>query len=151
MATEIFTKSEFEKALPRNSQNVEVWESTGLQTGEYTYSIRINDSCAISIRSSVRANGHCADTGKDSIRAWLVGNDDKPVGSKVQSYVTRVSGWDARMVDMLRKLYLMGRNVKKCSGCGSVTKIFKVKKDGPNKGRLFTKCDCDGSFRWVKS
>lgn len=150
MSVEIFTKQRFEQSLPVNkTTGTALWVSAGLQLGEYTYKIPVNDVCSIEVRSSVRSNGVSASTGKDSIRAWLVGPDGKPVGSKVQSYVTRTAGWDTRMVDMLRKLYVMGRLVVKCHRCTKVVQILKVKKEGPNKGALFTKCDCPNSFKWV--
>lgn len=150
MAVETFSKADFEAALPvAKKDGSKLWVSTGLLQGEHTYSIPVNDSCAITIRSSVKSSGYSAECGKDSIRAWLSDSEGRPVGSKVQSHVTRTSGWDSRMVTMLRKLYSMGQHVNYCSGCKELVKIFKVKKEGANKGRLFTKCDCPDSFTWI--
>lgn len=150
MSVEIFTRQQFERALPVNKTTGEaLWVATGLQKGEYTYKIPVNNSCSIEVRSSVHADGFSAPTGDDSIRAWLVGVDGQPVGSKVQAYVTRTSGWDTRMVNMLRRLFTMGLQVTKCPQCNKVAQVFKVKKEGPNKGKLFTKCDCPNSFKWL--
>ena len=152
MSVEIFTKQQFESALPVNKNTgVALWVSAGLQLGEHTYKIPVTPSCSIEIRSSVHANGTSAPTGKDSIRAYLLGPDGKPAGSKVQSYVTRTAGWNARLVDMLRKLYVMGRHVVMCPKCNELVQIFKVKKDGPTKGKLFVKCKCAGSFTWIEN
>lgn len=150
MAVEIFTKSQFEAALPTDKTTHQpLWVALGLIKGEHTYKININQFCAIEIRSSVHANGLSAPTGADSIRAWLVGADGKPVGSKVQSYVMRTRGWELRMVEMLRKLYKMGNRVTMCPRCSKLVQIFKVKKEGPKKGSLFTKCECPNSFSWI--
>ena len=150
MPVEIFTKQQFEAFLPVNKvTGALLWVETGLKKGEYTYKIPVTDVCSIEVRSSVRSNGRSADTGEDSIRAWLVGPDSTPVGSKVQAYVNRVTGWQVRMVDMLRKLYKMGCHVTVCPRCSKVKQIFKVKKKGPTKGNLFVKCECPGSFKWI--
>lgn len=151
MSVQIFTVQEFERALPVNKNTGEqMWQSSGIVAGEYSYTIPVSNECSIEIRSSVRANGYSASTGKDSIRAWLVSSDGEPAGSKVQSYVTRVRGWEDRLTDMLRKLYKIGRAVKTCQTCGTLIKVFKVKKDGPNKGKLFTKCMCANSFKYIE-
>lgn len=151
MPVDIFTKDQFEAALPVNKNTGAVlWTAMGMQLGEYTYRIAVNPVCSIEIRSSIHSNGRSAQTGKDSIRAWLVDAEGKPVGSKVQSYVTRVSGWEQRLVDMLRKLYVMGQHVVMCNTCSTLVGIYKVKKDGENKGKLFVKCKCSSSFKWVE-
>lgn len=128
-----------------------MWAASGLVKGEHTYTIPVSELCSIQIRSSVHSNGRSAGTGQDSIRAWLVGTEGTPLGSKVQAYVTRTVGWHVRMVDMLRKLYLMGLTIKTCTRCGQVTQIYKVKKEGPTKGKLFIKCSCPGSFKWIEN
>ena len=85
MATEIFTKAEFEKkALPVHKTTGEkMWESLGLINGEEVYSIKIDDNTAIQVRSSIKQNGVCAENSADSIRAWLTTTDGSPLGSKV--------------------------------------------------------------------
>lgn len=150
MAVEIFTKQQFEQALPTHRDTGSpLWTNVGLKKGEHTYRIPVNSTCSIEIRS-VHANGFSAPTGADSIRAWLVDAEGNPVGSKVQSYVTRTAGWHFRLVDMLRKLYKMGSRVVMCPQCSKLVQVFKVKKEGPTKGALFTKCDCSGSFKWLE-
>ena len=151
MSVEIFTKAQFEQALPVDRNTGEaLWVSTGLHLGEYTYKIKVNETCSIEVRSSIHANGTSAPTGEDSIRARLVGPNGELAGSKVQSYVTRTTGWNVRMVEMLRKLYSMGRHVVMCPQCNKLVQILKVKKEGPNKGKLFKKCECPNSFKWVE-
>ncbi len=73
-----FSKSEFEAALPAGH-----WTSAGFQSGEYCYIVSVKEGVNIFVRSSVKSNGHSADTGEDSIRLWL-SSDSKgtPLGSK---------------------------------------------------------------------
>jgi len=151
MATEVFSINKFENALPRHKVTGEtLWVALGMVSGEYTYRVRVSDLVNIEIRSSVGFNGYARSTGEDSIRAWLVDPKGNPLGSKVQSYVTRVKGWDVRLITMLRELVRRGRQVTPCPVCGKTMGIYKVKKDGPTKGKLFVRCtdDCK-QFRWV--
>lgn len=149
MATEKFTKEDFENALPKDKKTGEdLCQPTGLVNGEYTYLLHVRGDSHISIRSSVRSNGVAADTGHDSIRAWLVDGDGYPAGSKVQSYVTRVPGWADRLTSVLRELYRRSTAAGDCPTCGKPMGVWKVKKEGKNKGRIFYKCWTDGHFRW---
>ncbi len=150
MATERFTKAEFEAALPTNKNTGDdLWTPVGLEENEYAYLLPVKQGVAIKIRSSVRSDGYAAGTGADSIRAWLVGGKLQPLGSKVISYTTRVTGWQDRMSNVLRELWKRGTQIENCPQCGRPMGIYQVKKDGPNKGRLFMKCWEHGNFRWV--
>lgn len=151
MAVEIFTADEFESALPVHKETGEqLWESAGIIQGEYTYRIFISPAVFIQIRSSIKENGFSADTGKDSIRAWLTDTDGAPLGSKVQSWVTRTRGWEIRMVEMLRELWGRAKKAGYCPKCKRPRSVFKVKKNGANKGRLFCKCvNCNNNFEWL--
>lgn len=150
MSTERFSVKQFQQALPVHNQTGDVlWKYAGFLHREHCYEVRVNPYCKIHIRSSIKADGYAATTGKDSIRAWLVDNEGAVAGAKVQSYVTRVPGWEQRLVSMLRKLYKLGSHVALCSTCNHVRRIYKVKKQGPNKGKLFTKCECTNDFKWV--
>lgn len=145
-----FTKEQFEAALPKHKETGEALaESAGLVNGEETYRMTVRDGVHIMIRSSVRPNGIAAETGKDSIRAWLVNDENGPLGSKIQSHVTRVSGWDERLNKILRELWKRGQGIIDCPVCGKPQGVWKVKKDGANKGRLFGKCTEHGFFRWM--
>lgn len=149
MSIAIFNQKQFEQALPRHRQtNAPLWQKLGLIDGEFAYRFSIKPGVHIILRSSIKSNGVSADCGEDSIRAWLVGDDMKPLGSKVSKWVTRLPGWEDRTRDMLRKLWGMGLKIEKCPKCGELKKVFKVKKAGPNKGKLFT--NCCGNFEWVK-
>lgn len=143
---DIFNKQQFESALPKN-----LWSYQGLSEGEHTYRMSVTEDIFIIIRSSVKSNGWSADTGQDSIRAWLVGEDNKPLGSKVSEWVTRLPGWQDRLIVTLRTLWKMGKKANHCSKCHSVRGVFKVKKEGPNKGKLFAKCTkCGSDFQWLE-
>lgn len=137
--TEQFTKAEFETALPTSKTTGEpLWQYEGLKDGEHTYSVRIDRVSLVSIRSSIGKDGIAAGTGEDSIRCFLLDNDGNPLGSKVSRWTTRVPGWGERMREAVRILWRM----RKAAGenpDGTPRKIFKVKKEGPNKGRFFTK------------
>ncbi len=146
--TEQFTKQEFEDQLPVSKTSGEkLWEYKGVKDGEHTYSVRIDSVSVISIRSSINESGRAAATGKDSIRCFLLDNQGNPLGSKVSKWVTRVPGWGERMKDSIRILWKM-RKAAGNNEDGSPRKIFKVKKEGVNKGRFFTKDD-NGYFAWL--
>lgn len=152
--TEIFTKEEFEtQGLPVNKKTGELlWEEKGLVAGEYAYTVRTDPQVVVQIRSSVKANGVCANTGKDSIRAWLTDNNDKPIAGKVSAFTTRRPGWGDRTKDVIRTLWTWRSKAGNCDCCGNPRSIRKVKKEGPNKGRLFATCnteECGNQFRWV--
>lgn len=145
MSIEVFSKQQFEQALPHR------WECLGLVDGEYAYIMPINPDIFIMIRSSVDSSGYCAETGQDSIRAWLVNADYHPLGSKISKYTTRLPGWDNRLKDVLRQLWGMAHFAKYCADCHTPMGCFKVKKPGPNKGRIFKKCTrCGNHFEWME-
>lgn len=155
MAIERFTKAEFEtKALPVNKFNKEqMWVCNGLISGEYSYSIKIDSHTGIEVRSSIDSSGIAAALGKDSIRAWLIDSKGAPLGSKVSKWTTRVSGWDDRTKDVLRTLWGWRKKAGNCTVCNTPKKIFKVKKEGENKGRIFCDCKsdngCKNQFVWL--
>jgi hypothetical protein len=151
MATELFTKDEFEtRALPLHRTTKEkLWKELGIVQGEYAYSIQIDSKTNIHIRSSIGSSGVCASNGDDSIRAWLTDSEGNPLGSKVSKYTTRISGWDARTKNVLRTLWGWRIKAGDCPMCGKPKKIFKVKKEGPNKGRVFAQCDEHKGFTWL--
>ena len=146
-----FTREEFEEALPRHREtNVPLWKSAGCISNEFAYLVPVHEHASIMIRSSVKSDGMSAGTGEDSIRMWLVDPETLDfVGSKLSTYVTRVPGWQDRMTDMMRELFRMGRFVTMCSCGEGIRKIFKTKKDGNNKGRLFLRCNSCESFEWI--
>ena len=149
-----FTNVEFESALPRHKHNGNaMWRPIGLYDGEYCYMVDIvPEYVAIMIRSSIQSDGIRAACGKDSIRAWLVDPVSmKPLGSKLISYTKRTPGWEDRLNKLLRELYKRGRMLKKCPTCKRYMGIFQVKKNGPNKGRLFMKCWEHGHFTWMNA
>lgn len=151
MTIERFSKSEFEAALPRHKETGDaLWIATGLKDKEETYLMNVKPGVSISIRSSVQSNGIAAETGSDSIRAWLVNEQGGPLGSKVISYTTRQPGWADRMTNVLRKLYTTGQKIQQCPYCGKLMGIYKVKKAGKNQGRQFSKCwEHGNTFYWL--
>ena len=160
MPVEIFTKEQFEKnALPKNKMTgKEMWQSLGIVDGEYAYLVPLPDKLnAIEVRSSVHTNGISAESGKDSIRCWIVDvQTGKPWGSKIGRWTTRLPGWDSRTLEVIRELWSMASKIVECPSCHSARlKVFIVKKEGPNKGRVFLKCPNDGCnkgnpyFEWL--
>ena len=108
MSVEIFSKNDFEQALPAHKDTGKpLWTALGLKSGEYTYSVPVNGGRVVAeIRSSVGSNGVSAEAGSDSIRCWLVDTKtDKPVGSKVSRWITRQHGWQQRLTNELRVLW----------------------------------------------
>jgi hypothetical protein len=132
-AIDIFTREEFEQALPVHETTRErLWRPLGLTGsggGEYTYAVPvIGNEVRILIRSSVRANERSADVGKDSIRCWLVDANSRPLGKKLVRWTTRLPGWQVRMTRILRQLYLLGLKLR-CP-CGRIG-VYGTKNDEP--------------------
>lgn len=144
-----FNKAEFEAALPKHKTTGEpLWTYAGMMDGEHVYTVivgTVNDKVQIEVRSSVQANGRSAESGENSIRAWLTWFDKDrgewfPLGSKVQTYITRRPGWQDRLTETLRTLYGWRLKAKNCSNCGKPKGIFKVSKTGANHGRVYASC-----------
>lgn len=146
-----FTKEEFERALPRHKETgAKLWDYVGVQDGEHTYSVdAASDGVIIHVRSSVHCDGYSAGTGEDSIRCWLTDTTGEPVAPKVARWVTRVRGWEDRLTATLRYLYKLSSHIRMCPDCKKWKKAKRVKKPGPNKGRVFLSCECMKSFEWL--
>lgn len=151
MATVRFSKEEFESALPRQKgTDLPLWAYAGYHDGEHTYRVPVKEGVAIQIRSSVKGDGFAAPSGDDSIRCWLVEpKNGNPLGNKLQAWVTRIPGWEERLVKTLRELYRKGLEINGCPKCGEPMASFTVKKEGKNKGRQFRKCTNCGEFQWA--
>lgn len=170
MGIDRFTKEEFEAALPKDSGNRPLWEAhtESIYSSELEYVIPVHradgDFIRIRIRSSVDpTSGIAKDTGKDSIRIWLEGGDQgenyvifRSLGKPKQRYITRVSGWQERLTEKLRELYVLGKKVNRCPVCREWKVLRNVKKEGGNKGRVFSVCkNCEDAgkknnqFVWV--
>ena len=146
-----FTKEQFEAALPR-VDGVSAWTYAGQIQGEHCYLVPVRNlhghCVAVMVRSSVHESGHSAGTGEDSIRCWLVNPEDhSPMSGKLSKYVTRVPGWEKRMLGTIRELYRLGMKLRPCPVCGCMMSLGKVKKDGPNKGRMFQSCRTQDKMR----
>lgn len=150
MTIQRFSQLEFEQALPKHKVTKQpLWLCQGLQDGELQYHMPIDDISGIIIRSSIDFTGKAAATGEDSIRAWIVDQNLQPLGSKVSRWTTRQPGWDKRLTDVLRQLWSWRKAAGNCPDCGQPMGIFKVKKDGPTKGKVFCKCSVHNHFRWL--
>lgn len=146
MSIEVFTKEDFEAYLGRSHSP---YESLGLVDGEYAYKLPLDGQSAIMLRSSIKSDGQSASTGKDSIRAWLVGNDDKPLGSKVSKWTTRLPGWENRLTEVVKTICEWRAMIGDCPDCHKPKSIFKSK-TASNKDRIFAKCrECDKGFIWL--
>ena len=158
MTTERFSKEDFEQTLDdilaSKGNDLKVIP-LGLASGEYEYHIPLppNQAVSLAIRSSVDGSGFAAETGTNSIRVWLVDpRNDEPVGSKVQAWVTRVSGWRERLAKTMRELVKRRMETGDCHRCYAPISIYKVKKNTTNQGRLFGKCtDCGWWWGWLDS
>lgn len=156
MPVETFNRYQFQKALPKNKNTGEqMWQYAGQIKGEEVYYVNTaQPDVFIMVRSSVRgATGWSADSGEDSIRCYLINKDGKPMGSKVNRWTTRMPGWEKRLTEVLRTLYGWTIKSGRCA-CGEPKAIFKVKKSGSNKGRVFADCPkkenkCKNQFVWL--
>ncbi len=144
-----FTKEDFEAYL---NSNHSPFEYVGLNKGEHTYSLSLDNQTSITIRSSVRDDSLSADVGKDSIRCWLIEKDNKPLGSKISKFTTRVSGWQKRLSKNIGILVFRRSLFGDCKKCGKPKNIMKAKTE-KNKGRIFARCKNDdhmkSSFIWL--
>lgn len=155
MAVDVFGREEFEAALSAALKDKDLqWIEVPVRGGELHYQVplqafnEIDNYVAVEINSSIDwRSGLSADTGENSIRAWIADADGSPLGNKVQKWVTRVSGWETRLADVLDKLIKMAQQINLCPTCGKIEKVFVVKKEGANRGRIFKKC-CD-VFVWL--
>lgn len=138
-----FTKEDFEDYL---SANYTPFEYVGLDKGEHTYSISLDNQVSIAIRSSVRNDSLSADVGKDSIRFWLE-NDGKPISSKMVR-THRTEGWQDRLSEKIDQLVIWRALAGDCKECGLSKGIFKAKTE-KNKGRPFAKCREHNGFIWL--
>lgn len=149
-----FSKKRFEETLsaiaytnPQFSQWVEGWEY-----GEYVYSIPIDKDCKVVIRSSIDRSGYASDTGENSIRLQLQTTEGKMLGKLDGRWVTRVKGWNFRMIKAVLDLAKLREDSGNCLICGLPTGIYKVKKAGPNRGKLFARCLSDQrnhTWKWL--
>ena len=158
-----FTLQEFKDALPYDKYTgAPHFHALGIIQGEYCFLVPIDDRTGILIRSSVDRSGLAAESGKDSIRCWIVEfrmiNDIVPtlgntIGGKSARWITRVSGWDQRLIVTIKKMWRLRKRSGDCPFCNKPKRIFQVKKNGVNRGRLFTKCHtCRGEgmgFQWL--
>lgn len=151
MLIDRFSKSEFESALP-----ADLWASRGISGREFVYAVpvlgsRLNDGeLEIRIHSSVNVHSNVADgTGKNSIRIYLFSPKfDVSLGKAYGKYITRIPGWQWRMLEQLRKLYGRGQESRRCA-CGELSAVYTAK-TAKNKGRKFYKCIACGEWGgWV--
>lgn len=162
-----FTVEDFENALPvdKNTHSP-LWKRLGIINNEYCYLLPVDDQVGIMIRSSISRSGVSADSGEDSIRAWLVEYNEvekitgkkvlivgKSLGSKVSRWTTRVTGWQDRLINnddsVIRTLWRWRKMAGDCSHCGKPKKVFKVNKHSANRGRIFAKCPEHNEFVWL--
>ena len=151
---ELFDKATFEAALPKlKGTDKPAWKCAGLVMGEYVYLFPLGEDkpAQILIRSSVDATGWCRATGEDSIRVYVVDKNMKPLSGKSHRWTTRLPGWETRLDELIRFLAKMAVKINPCPKCTEhgLTRLNKVKKEGPNKGRWFMACSHDKCyFEW---
>ena len=157
MAIDRFDTGRFEGALPKHKQTGQnLWKFLGMQSGERVYVVPAGEFARVLVRSSIDESGYAAESGNDSIRLWLeirVDGSWKAM-KKMDSYTTRVKGWEGRMVDKMRELYTLGIKVKReilgCEECDNKKLItWFVKKEGANLNRPMAKCPQCGHLMWL--
>lgn len=154
---EIFDKATFEKALPMKKDNSgPAWVCGGLEMGEYVYYIPLGTPdkplpAQVIVRSSVDKTGWSRATGEDSIRIYVVDREGRPLSGKANRWTTRLPGWQERMTEIIRFMAEMAVKIDTCPKCHKeLTRLNKVKKEGPNKGRWFISCRaCNDHFEWM--
>jgi DNA helicase-2/ATP-dependent DNA helicase PcrA len=149
MTVEIIKRSTFENFLCDNFQAS--WETLGVLYGEWVYLVPLNERVGVYIRSSIHQNDVSAEAGEDSIRVMLFDREErKHISVKTSRWITRVPGWQNRLLDAIDQLTQWHSLAGFCEKCGAPKNIFKVKKDGKNKDRMFGKCTvCNDGFVWL--
>lgn len=154
MTIDVFTKEEFEKALPDTAVFM------GSILGELCWFVPVTKLTGIMVRSSIGTySQYSAGTGEDSIKALLMGAGvvNAPdwhsglhgLGTKSQKYIKRVSGWEKRLANVLQTLTEWINKAGDCEKCG-LSKHFHKANTLQNKGRVFAKCvRCEGGFVWI--
>jgi hypothetical protein len=164
MATERFSKEQFEASLPRNKEGHNLWRYVGFRDGEHCYSIPIHHpkfperepDVEIFIRSSVDNSGFAADTASDSIRVTLVDAFNyKPLAtkeSKPQRWVARTRNWRENLTELIRWSFKVGCLLGACPACKRGDAWLR-RVSNPNKqscGALYVSCNfCSRYFLWI--
>ena len=149
MPVDIFTRQEFEAALPVDDQSgADIARYVGLVQGEHCYRLPCSEYTDIFIRSSIHGDTSAA-CGEDSIRVLLVpavppGTKEtrtpKPIAKKLQRWTTRLKGWQERMLKLINRVAEFADEVHPCPTCGRTLNIVEVTKEGPNKGKIALSC-----------
>ena len=154
MATEAFSKADFEAALPKPTKGNQ-FIHLGMNQGEHIYAMILpNPQLRILVRSSVGANEIADATGEDSIRIYLQYLSNKNgveawsnVKGKVP-YTTRIKGWQTRLTSKIRQVCQRAAKVK-----GSILRPEEGLKFSENKDpKYFDRpfAHIDGEFkRWL--
>lgn len=144
MTTEVFTRTYFRSVLPTNTKQY-------FEYGEWVFEIPIGKDISIKIRSSINEYGYADETGENSIRLILYDPSREACLAKLQFYITRVPGWEERLISKIEKLKKLSKEAGYCPSCHVPKHVFVVKKHGPNYGRIFAKCTkCDAYFVWLE-
>lgn len=147
MSTEIFTKEEFEAALP--PQAVCYWFDITAEFTEYSYAIPVlpegvdpKQGTEIVICSSiVRGQTHCGGTGENSIRVWIRDQTTmRPCAAKTQRWIARTKNWRANLLRVLRELYKIGLCLGPCPTCKSGRLFVATSGSEANPNRKYIGC-----------
>ena len=88
MTIDTFTNFQFNDAIPKHNKTGEpMCNHVGVIAGEHCWRMHVKKDVYVLIRSSIDKSGMSAASGEDSIRAYLVDWELKPLGSKVQKFV----------------------------------------------------------------
>lgn len=152
---DIYTKARFEFELENMCHKHKInWDENVKTVKEYEYIYEIHvpgTAVSMIVRSSVNPfSGLAHSSGDDSIRVYLIDElNDTPLMGKLQRWITRLPGWERRMGVHFDDFVKFAKMVQVCDFCHWQEHIYKVKKEGPNKGRFFKKCHCENSFEWI--
>src|SRR3990167_8323814 len=143
-----FTLDQFQSALDYTFPGQ--YARVGVKDGEWVFRVYCDPLVAVEVRSSVHSNGLSAAAGQDSIRLWLVvSHDGKPLAPKIDTYTTRVAGWERRMAEKMEWLRAVRISAGNCPDCGRPKQVFRSTTE-KNPNRLFAKCLAHNHFAWVE-
>lgn len=145
-----FSKDEFENVLEEICNELGLTLQAPLfERGEWTYSIIVDTKTFIFIRSSVGWDFFANENGEDSIRLMLGAFNQGIIGKDAARWITRIDGWNKRLYNAVKNLQEFRLKAGDCKICNRPLHIYKVKKVGVNKGRLFAKCPTHNNFTWL--
>lgn len=137
------TREEFEATILYRSNGTpsDFAETDICGCAESVYILRVLDRYEIRVYSTIPKGCVTArDVGKDAIRIAVI-DTLTDTGTRVVRRINRTKNWRARLRDRVNEAFVsIRRGEGMCPTCGAVIRRCVVRKEGPNKGKVFYRC-----------